>query len=458
MNNLIRFAIAIAAIAINLAFGDSLVVVSDSVYIEKDSIGNHVYSSCKNIKSYGNKLLKVGGATISNVSRAQAQMLDSSGHIIWNKSWSGINLIIDASNQYMLGNVSPVGEKAYFCIIKFDTSTGDTLWTRAIKDTVNLTGLYISQYGKFVVVCGANVFYCLDTLGSLLWSKTISASSAFNVQFTGCDAYMTSGPGNKFMTALNILDKNGRYNYDTAKVISFDSVGNSTLTNLWSGKKCRGIKNVSDISELKYQTALYDPWTIGLSGRSSIINREDSLIVQDLKAVPSTFGPQYLDWVLSGVKSGGKWRWIAKINTRLDSQWIYIDSSKRYSYTYATSLGSSNDIYIAGITNSIPTDWYLTHLRYEVPGTQVEVGQQRHLVNFSFYPNPFKTMAAVRLSARYPVKMSVVSVDGKLTKLGEFNAGQHEIQVNGNRMASGMYLLRVESNGKIESRKLQLIK
>jgi hypothetical protein len=79
------------------------------------------------------------------------------------------------------------------------------------------------------------------------------------------------------------------------------------------------------------------------------------------------------------------------------------------------------------------------------------------------YPNPFNPVTKIRFDVP---KSSIVrliiynSLGAEVIRLvdKEFKAGSHEVEWNGSEFPSGLYLLKLESGGFIDTKKMLLIK
>lgn len=79
------------------------------------------------------------------------------------------------------------------------------------------------------------------------------------------------------------------------------------------------------------------------------------------------------------------------------------------------------------------------------------------------YPNPFNPATTIRfsLTANQSVHLAVYDLTGKqVAQLanGPFNAGNHQVTFDATGLASGMYLYRLETGGKVFTRKMALLK
>jgi hypothetical protein len=93
----------------------------------------------------------------------------------------------------------------------------------------------------------------------------------------------------------------------------------------------------------------------------------------------------------------------------------------------------------------------------------LQVGEPDRFALLSAYPNPFNPTTRVRfeLPSRQPVRLNLFALNGQrvLGLLdGPLPAGLHEVQLDGSRLASGVYILRLQAGQGVETRKLLLLK
>lgn len=98
----------------------------------------------------------------------------------------------------------------------------------------------------------------------------------------------------------------------------------------------------------------------------------------------------------------------------------------------------------------------------------IELGESEEVLPESFglesvYPNPFNSRTIIRyaLVESSPVNLSLYDLSGRLVSSlasGVQTAGYHTASVNGMDMPSGVYIVRLQSNGQIAQQKLTLIK
>jgi len=79
------------------------------------------------------------------------------------------------------------------------------------------------------------------------------------------------------------------------------------------------------------------------------------------------------------------------------------------------------------------------------------------------YPNPFNPVTTIRftLPSRSRVSMKLFNILGQQIDVladGEYQAGEHNVVFNAEQFSSGIYFYRLEADGRVESRKLVLLK
>jgi hypothetical protein len=103
-------------------------------------------------------------------------------------------------------------------------------------------------------------------------------------------------------------------------------------------------------------------------------------------------------------------------------------------------------------------------------GTQNNVGvaegeaqQAGSFALYDNYPNPFNPSTTIRFQLPRTARatLQVFNLRGQLVRTlvdGVRNAGEHEVQFNAERLASGMYLYRLMYNGQVQTKRMLLIK
>lgn len=81
----------------------------------------------------------------------------------------------------------------------------------------------------------------------------------------------------------------------------------------------------------------------------------------------------------------------------------------------------------------------------------------------SNYPNPFNPTTTIPFSIEKAahVKLELLDINGRLLQTladGRFSAGSHLISVDAGKLSSGLYMYRMTSEKRIETRKMMLLK
>jgi hypothetical protein len=79
------------------------------------------------------------------------------------------------------------------------------------------------------------------------------------------------------------------------------------------------------------------------------------------------------------------------------------------------------------------------------------------------YPNPFNPSTTIRygLPVRSHVRVAVFNTLGQQVAVlqnGEQEAGYHEVKFDGSKLASGVYLYRMQAGSYVETKKLLLVR
>ncbi|MBL7032821.1 MAG: T9SS type A sorting domain-containing protein, partial [Candidatus Delongbacteria bacterium] len=94
-------------------------------------------------------------------------------------------------------------------------------------------------------------------------------------------------------------------------------------------------------------------------------------------------------------------------------------------------------------------------------GDQAEVPHRFDLAQN--YPNPFNPTTIIEFTLPYPeeIRLEVYNLLGQQVMLlaeGSHSAGAHQVQFDGSGLASGIYLYRLEGDGKVQTRKMAFIR
>ena len=131
--------------------------------------------------------------------------------------------------------------------------------------------------------------------------------------------------------------------------------------------------------------------------------------------------------------------------------------------------GNTLELIDAALDNSLPESWQASYA-YGTPGEVNSNGvnfQEDELPQSEFelsnYPNPFNPVTTIKfkLESSQQVKINIYNIKGELIKgiLDETRqAGTHQIEFNGEGLASGIYFYKLEVSGKSRTKKMLLLK
>ncbi len=153
------------------------------------------------------------------------------------------------------------------------------------------------------------------------------------------------------------------------------------------------------------------------------------------------------------------------------SQGYYIDYCYRDGSDRVVSpLGGLDGIQIADLAGDGTTPPVGTVIRFDANERLLPVGAEEETptqpTGFALdaaYPNPFRSQATVPFEVGTPgrVRLSVVDVLGREVAVlneGEMSAGSHRAVLDGSRLASGVYFVVLETDGRRQATKVLLLR
>jgi hypothetical protein len=174
-------------------------------------------------------------------------------------------------------------------------------------------------------------------------------------------------------------------------------------------------------------------------------------------AVGSIFGAAFNvheNDAVSGARDGSI-QWCAEIS---DVVWSNPQLLGQVELKDGHKLAFTPENAITGVANE-NADWYIP------PSTGVSE-QQAVVKDFALsqnYPNPFNPVTTISytLQKQSDVKLSVYDVLGHEVAIlvdGTKSAGTHTLQFKGSNLSSGVYLYKLQSEGKVITKKMALMK
>ena len=414
---------------------------------------------------------------------------------------------------------SVVGVDAY--VAKLDTS-GNWLWAVRGGGTDNdfgqgiavdgagnayLTGFFSgsADFGPYTLTSSGyeDVFAAkLDPNGNWLWAVRaggldydygygIAVDNTGNAYLTGYFwGSATFGPYTLTSSYIDIfaakMDPNGNWlwavraggtSWDEVSGIAVDGTGNAYLTGYFEGSAVFGSYTITSSVDGDIFAAKLDPngnwlWAVRAGGASHddgygiAVDGAGNAGLTGYCCDSATFGPFTLTeggLFAAKIDASGNWLWAVQGGGTGYS--IAMDQAGNAYLTGSFSGSASFGPYT--ITSSGYDDIFVAKLS---PGTPVEDELNPPVAPFvlSARPNPFnpETTIAYTLPSAGSVFLEIYNSRGQIVRSllqEEQPAGEHSLIWNGkddfgNSVASGLYLCRIDCNGKHETRKMLLIK
>lgn len=97
----------------------------------------------------------------------------------------------------------------------------------------------------------------------------------------------------------------------------------------------------------------------------------------------------------------------------------------------------------------------------KVAAKTTAIAQPKTVNNLTNYPNPFTTSTtlAFELANTSTVEIQVLDITGKLVKVvtnETLTSGQHEVQIDRDNLATGTYLVTVQTNNQVATHKISI--
>ncbi len=416
---------------------------NDTYLIETDLMGEfqHGYtyggSSWDNgrtiISTYDSNYV-IGGRTFTSGSAltgdANLIKVDADGNVIWNKKY---------------GSSSKDG-----CISLIQASDSGFVFT----------GQY--NYSYFWVIK-------TDSAGTELWSRTYGAGSGYKILETSDHNYLVTGglgSPNEDMYIMKLNSSNG----DTIWTCTIGGAnrdwGYGLCESYDGGYLCFGTTNSFGaggfdiyLAEITSDGDTVSTRTLGMSGTEygfRICQAPDNGYI----ACSST----------NSIGAGLSDAYIVKLDTNLDTVWTetyggtgddaayHIFCAEDGSYIVIGTTGShgtAGDVYFLKLTEDVHSD-------INVPDNNFATIPDEYYLSQN-YPNPFNpsTKISFTLPGHEFVEINLYDINGQLveTIFSDYkSAGTHELMINGDHMASGVYFYKIAAGTFHQTRKMILIR
>ncbi len=448
--------------------GDSLLDIrfasSPNAWDEASSV---VVDNEKNIYASG----RVTFGTTS--SKAALMKFSSGGNITWSKFYyfdsDALQVVLDDNQNPVLGYINYDSSSAGFT--KY-SSAGDSIWTTNIHPdsggSLHINYMLSDSTGNFYILLQQNflvpddsyqfgaVILALDKNGNILWKKNFDGDTPRKLILDNESNIIAINNGDGIIMKLKSNgDSLWSINTNTLLTdIAVDNYNNLLVSGYTGG-----------IGYFDYRTQKFSPdgsliWGREFNSNESLrdfatavaLDRDNNIYVTGSCHDMFTQGYCY---TLRYDPEGNKiWqhRFDVPYGQSISPQKIYLDDS---GYIY---IGGDMSVY------SLPSDFFLLKLK-QAEGVGVNDNQALSK-DFSLsqnYPNPFNPSTVIRYSLPSSEFVALKITDILGSKIAvlvneEKDRGAHEITVNADGLASGIYLYTLKAGNFIESKKMTVIK
>ncbi len=447
---------------------------------------NGTYGIATDIKIKSNYIYIVGYLTVNNFRLLTTVKFDSSGNLIWvrsfqsddNQIYNNAYLAIDSLNNLIVaGNLTNGTNLTDIYIIKYN-NIGSLIWTTTINGPAGrndyVGGLAI-DYNNYIYLtgtaCSQNSIYFqfyeyltakLNSSGQILWTKhngngyynyasELILDDSLNVIVTGCINmdFCTIKYDNLGNTKWNKTYSSGNDSLDISNSLTSDIECNIYVTGILANNSSHASMGI-----IKYDQSGNQIWDKRYRLINSIWGNKTKFYENDGLYVVGTRDNNQHDILLYKLNSDGTSVFSTIYHYSYDDnptdfivdmdKSIYITGFNQHigeSYTDLLFLKYSQTLSIYQITSEIPQFYSL---------------QQN-------YPNPFNPNTKIRFSLPRSsfTKIIIYDVVGKeINNLvnSKFSAGIYEAEFNASNLSSGIYFYKLITEDFTETKKMVLIK
>ena len=457
------------------------------------SYGGQIYLFPNSVRQTNNGgFITTGFIQPSNSNSFYAWLIntDSNGDTLWTKyigsgsiSYYGTSVTLSNDYQFILsGYTYDFGPDTLNPFIaKIDTN-GNILWTK-VYNNISMTranSIQKTSDGGFILTGSSlpagsdtsRIWLCkTDENGNVVWSNTYDYNFGSSIKQTSDGGYIavgrtlwaahdnswdacmvkTDADGN--MVWEKELGGDGNY-YDDAKDVQQTNNGNYIVVGF---------------TEAFGSAGFYDLWLFKLDGNGDTMWTKTFGGTHDDEgySINKTSDGNYIVLGITSSFSSGVSpdAWLIKVNADGESLWDETIGGSGSDYGYSVRQTNDGGYIITGKTESYGQGgiWLskvgadITSVHNNISGV---ISDYRLSQN---YPNPFNPSTTIKyqVPTEGPVELSVYNVLGqKVAALvnEDVHAGSYEIQFNGLKLASGIYLYKLHAGSFNEIKKMILLK
>jgi hypothetical protein len=414
---------------------------------------------------------------------------DSQGTEEWNKTFVGVegrdvgNSVQQTTDggYIITGYIHSFGGGDVW-LIKTD-SNGDSLWTQTFGDTGRDEGYSVQQTtdGGYIITgytteSGDYDVWLIktDSNGDSLWSQTFGGSDTDPEEMSDTEvghSVQQTTDGGYIITGWTQSFGNGGYNF---WLIKTDSNGDSLWTQTFGGNRNdngRSVQQTTDGGYIITGETGGDVWLIKTDSNG------DSLWTQTFGGSGDDEGNSVQQTTDGGFIIVGKKAdqnnyydiWLIKTDSNGDSLWTQTFGGTEYDEGNSVQQTTDGGYIITGTTESFGNgskDVWL--IKTNSKGVILETSSPTHQLPMDFhldepYPNPFNPTTKVKFSIPQSGFVSIKVYDligNEVSTLvnSDFTSGNHIVQWDGSGQTTGIYFVRMESGGFVQTKKVMLLK
>lgn len=419
----------------------------------------------------------------------------TNGNTIWTRAYSGnangddaaAGCVLDNSgNLYVVGG-SYNGTNKDFILIKYNASSGDTVWAQSYNGTADGDDIAyecaLDGSGNIYVIGtsynGVNNDYLTikynASNGDTLWTRRYDGTASGNDEAFGC---AFDGTGNLYVSGYS-------YNGSDYNILTVKYNENGEI--LWTRKSTDTLDSLRFPHTDCVTDGSGNVYVIGMCGINENFGNRYSLITKynasgDSSWVSRYDGPtsydQHLGCALDGAGdlyvTGTSYDGTTKddcFTIKYNSSngnilWTKKKSIASGSYGLSCVVDNSGNLYITGTAQTNISGFDSFTLKYSSTVTSVRESSNKIPISFALkqnYPNPFNPSTTIQfaVATQAHVTLNVFDVLGRkvATLVDEtLAAREYKVSFEGSNLPNGIYFYRLDAGQFSQAKKLTLLK
>jgi uncharacterized delta-60 repeat protein len=416
---------------------------------------------------------------------------DSDGNLLWTKLYDGGDIdfayaiATDQSGNICVTGTSWKAIQSYnYLTIKYNPD-GDTLWTHTFAGN--------DDAGDIAYAIAVDNTGSIIVSGSTDWRYGTSDIVTIKLNIAGdtiwTHQYNSPQNGQDGFSAMEVDDFNNIYiagvtytNNSDIVLIKYSPAGDTVWTQKYAGPG-NGIDQITDMVvdnsgniyvagktytadtgidflTIKYNSAGVLQWVKTYAGLGNYGDYAGSIVLDDL-------GNVYVTGTTEKSSINSDYATV-KYDPDGNEKWniTYKGPDDRNDYGNSICLDDSGYVYVTGMSGSLNGGFDFATIKYTQTPNGIEPGWQTAPTKFKLfqnYPNPFNPITAIefQIPKSIYVTLKIYNLLGEEVATlvsGQLVAGSYSYAWDGSRVASGVYLYRLEAEGYVETRKMILLR